>query len=1189
MADQQIKYTRLDLAAKMNDLANNEVLGAAEDFFCTYLQNADLFYEKSLAIRPGTEDLCGGFVWGNYNTTTDINTTTGVSMATARLGYDPIYQTNRTFNPLITTVGPKGFIYIPSSGITSINSGSFTLRGVESGTYFSTLGAQANYDISFKVMIFPLDQTPIRASGTSFMSGFQTNTANGVTNSGLHNIGLSGNYGSPPYPQIQPNGFTSAFSSLFPTGVNPIAIGETIISMGTYNTMAGGGRQTNDIPVTVNFNPAVPISGTTQAYYGRLSWSLTSGNLDRTIQVKTIQLSGFDLAPNAVMVQELSYAGDAFYSGQTYALITGFNPPNEHRDKTWPIMTLGSYNSCDFLKPDNFSANYSYLAPIVNTGVTPPIPKYTSFGQTLELLSGQILYGNYFYTNPTALDYTSTFLDAAGLPLSGLRRVGIRTELAAITASNGNINSNNYVISSYSGITITSGYFDFNFSRITNFSDLSPLSQVPPNYRLNKVYSMFDSPVTISNSGLYLIRFNYFDYETGGDYTDYQLNGGNKFNAFGVGVNNVTNFSGVYLVDLSGVDQYTQISPSQIIGPRSKLSCGLITVPSGSWINGIYDYRIGGDRSSKIVYGQGSGVRHFELSNPNKANHITIYNSGSTKQDALWTYATYDDLLFAHQYSQISGICWNQTSGVQLHGLQPVANINTNGYLYATGMAPFVSGLSYNILIAAQMDTGGYRTQEYTVIANSGQIGNRTFVSGAVFTVKNPDNNTNFGIGPQYNFDLFGGMQGRGTYIFTTATSGSIYYLAALYSGASGVVGPQTVPMTQPILNSGNYGANGLFIGRPAIPELDTSLETALAIEQNYFVSQVPTPKFKKIQVFYDYILGIGDPNFNSRLWYSEQYAPQIWQESFNFGGFVDVDKDNGSPLTSMEKLRQYMILFKKNATYRVEFLGQSTNPFAIAQISSKIGSLGAFGTITVGDTVYGLSKYGIFACNGNTVQTISDPIKPFYDSLDHADLTFAVALHDMNHSTIIWSIANNSSSPDKNLGIVFDYKEGSFSIRKGPMWNAAATVEDSDGFDVLLGGTSDGQIQVEESKTSKVDVFFNDGKGFQATKDIEFIAETPWLSIDDSQFQKEIKYLDINTNKVDTILGVKGFYDQNEDAVRFAREIDCNKNSSDKRVPLGNQAKTVKLKFYNIGNSPTLKINNITIYYIPLGHQEPS
>lgn len=1204
MPDNQVKVTRITLAAKMNDLANNEVLDKAEDFYCHYLQNANLFYEKSLAIRPGTEDLCGGFVWGTYSTTKLVDTLSGIGVANTTSGY-------RTLSPLTTGTVYPNTVYIPQ-GQTVLLSGNLSLRAGETSASLTNLGSEAFYDIDVRVWAFALNTSPLRASGISFMKN---------STGAIYDIGLSGKFmNTSPYPQFQSQTLPT------PSGSVPVGVASARINFGQYSTLLTGTYYSNQIQVPFKFDAPVYVNSGI-AYSLRYTYELTSGTKPRNVEYYYIQNTGVDWSRNTRLAEENS---DGFqkYAIQDIAVLSGAKP--------WVAGQLWGYNSSNYLSPENSTADWDLAVPVIsgtdnviptvyNTNNTsnnrPPFAlannnAYTSeVGQVFNTITGlNTFYGAYFWANlKTDL---RTFLREGGLAVSPAnsystyKDVKIVSTLSEITSSSGNLTNGNFIAASKT--VLGSGSVTHTFDSTKGSKLTQQTIEQTPNYELDKIYVTFDTPVsqTFTPGSNYLLSFGFYDPDTDeriGDYAyQYRSLQFDKFySSFTVGAQdqNPPNYSGGIAFDYYGNGVFYQ--PSGLYGNiyssmNLDLTCGLISVTSGSWINGIYDYRIGGDRVSQIVYGQGQYQRFFALDNPNRANHTQIFSSGSPLQDALWTFATYDDLMFSHQYSQISGTCWDQTylntsgyDSTQLHGQRPQFSM-----AFVSGVGTVGSGVTgqVQVMLATQMATGGYRASDIQTITLSGQTNSiiRLLPPGGVTQHKNSIQESGaYPIKSQYAFDVYGSgphSGGNATYVFCTQPSGSIFYLAQMVSAASSAA-PSFNGRTNPLPNINTFidsvNLENTYINYKP-DQLTQQISTVLATTQNYLVSQVDTPKFKKIQVYYDYLLGIGDPNFNSRLWYSEQYAPQIWGESFNFHGFIDVNKDNGSPLTSMEKLRQYMILFKKNSTYRVSYLGNSNSPFAIDEISSKIGSLGAFGTITVGDVVYGLSQYGIFACDGNSVRIISDSIKPFYDDLDHADLTFAVALHDMNHSNITWSITNNTFSPESNIGIVFDYKEGSFSVRKGPMWNAAATVENSDGFDVLLGGTSDGQIEIQDSEASNVDVYFNDGAGYQVTKDIEFIAETPWLSIDDSQYQKQIKFIDLNTNNVDASLGVEVFFDQDEDTAIYSRAIACNQKSPDKRVTLGGQAKTMKLKFYNVDKSPTLKINNISIYFIPIGHNLP-
>lgn len=1163
----------INLAAKMDNRGNSEVVNISPNengIAFSYLENANLYYSKALRNRNGTQDLCGGVVNFTFDGTNIVNVPySGIGYSGCVQIFDDIPQLNATFDYPTT-------LFIPNSNM-ALCSGSVYITEIETPANYTALGSQVNYDLDLKGYLFKVDQIPYPASGVSWMSG---NTILGAT-ADLHDISFAGNYnvgGTASYPEYESQ------TTPVPSGSKPVAVCDARFNLGAV-TLISGSYRSADTEVGWKFNsPAYISSGSVYAI--RWTYQLTSGTATRSINLNTLgQPSGIDYSPDSRRISEFYYIGAP--ANQTYAL----REFEVGATKSNVIGTIYKYNTPLFLAPDYYTSDLNAPFPAVSGTYTnstnPTIITYggaveaADIGQVITLSGTHNPYGSYFWAGANNNSKNLALLNGSdNSTLSGQKNVGITTSLYKIDAFTGTMVGGDYSITSKTLLAAGSGTHVFDFDGGNNLRQgYLGDSYKQADYRMDKIYTLFSNPPAITASGeSYLITFGLYDLVTGGPYNDYatarspvgSLSFFPSALSYGLETQTPPNYSGVAVLDYSGNGVFTQFSgsyPGTVNGSfdntmniqaQFDLTCGLIDVPSGNAVVGITDYRVGGDRSSEIVYGQGGEVRYFDLDTPNKSTHTTIFSGISTLNNSLMSFAVYDDLLFMTDYSQISGICWDQTnSGTMTHGLRPTAittAINGTG-----GTIP--SGQAFSLMIAADMSSGGIRT---TIIPfPSGITQNFLEVSG---------------LSNQYAFDV--PVANMTTYI--TAASGSNYYLAQAYSGNS----TSSTLMTYPYPS----GTDVVYISRLADVNLDDTFADITTYPQNYALAQTDTPKMKYISVFYDYILGLGDPLNTSRLWYSEQYAPQIWGESFNFHGFVDVDKDNGSPLTGMARLRDYMMLFKKNSTYRVEFLGNTSEPFSITQVSSKIGSIGAFGLVTVGDTVYGLCEYGIFATNGATVQIISDVIDPFFADMDHGDLTFATAIHNMHEDKIIWSISNDNLSPDRDIGIVFNYKEGAFSIRKGSSWNAGATVYDDDGFDVLLGGTTMGQIQVVDSNTPNStsqddeEVFFVDGQGYSANRSVQLVAETPWLSILDSNLKKQFRFIDFNVERSDSLLRVDVYFDEDDTNLRYTRYVNLNTNNPDKRVNLGGKAKTVKFVFTNVGEPALIKIKALNIYYVILG-----
>ncbi len=1166
----QNKVAKIDLSASMNNLSNPEVLAVSEKMYCHYLQNADLWFEKSLAVRRGTEDLCGGIVNQNFTGVRLVNVASGNLSSGSIVDWTdlPSVRTNIFDYPAT--------IYIPS-GTIALTSGTMTVREFSlTANYPTLLGAQQGYDIDIFGYLFPLDQSVI---APTVMSGTRS-----APNDIPHDIALSGTFNAPPFPQYLNQ------NQVPPSGAIPLAIANARINMGAITSVSP--FETAEQRIDYSFSAPVYINSGT-AYGIRWVHALTSGTTQRSIQMKIASDASVDQSPNTRLVSEFFYIGAP--ANQTYALRPTVGP-----EKTWMLGDMFGYVQPAFLSPDFYTADTDLALPIVSGTTASGVAslgttdffnvRTADFGNIVPLSGNTTYFGSYFYSNfnssfrySSSNDKLNIFSVTNGviMPVTGAKNVGVKGDLYRIDSSTGSIAAGDYSITQKTRLAGTSGNYVFNtnnadFWRQGTQNGANAYIQ-NPDFNLEKIYLVYDTPITTpSGNADYLMTFGFYDFNTGGPYTDFAVPrtfGSGFFGAqspmvVGTQGDNTPGYSGTFVTDYSGNGIFTQ--PSGIYANSVpaynplvfNLTCGMLTVQSGNAINGIFDYRIGADRSSKIVYGQGTDLRYFDLANPSKANHTTLFTSGNATANALWSFETYDDLMFGQQYSQISGVVWNQVySGTQLHGLQPGTTV-----IGATSVSGTMPSGNYGVMVTAEMSSGGFRTQNFfpdTIddhsIAVSGS-GNSIRISG---------------LSNYYKFDV----PPRPYRIFVTENSGAAFYLADVRL-------PSGIQALQPISGVGTDIVN---IVRPANATTDISLEQATTYPFEYFATQIPVPKLKKLKAFYNHLMGIGDPDFSTRLYFSNTEEPQVFGESTNFAGYIEIEKDNGltGPISGMELLRDYLIILKKNATYRVSFQGNVTFPFAVEQIDSKYGSLGIFGSINISNKVYFLSQYGICMTDGASVKVISDAIQPYYESLNHDNLTFAVAIHDVQRGLIVWSVNNDSFNEESNIGIAYNYKENSFYIRQAGMWNAANTVQDADGFDVILGGTAAGEIKILEKGDTDNDVVFDDGNGISATKFIDFVAETPWLTFGDSQMKKQLRFVDLNVSNSPSTLAVEVYFD-NSDTLRYTRYIPLSGDSPDKRVVLGGQAKTFKLKFYNVGLPGFFKIDNINLYYNHIGIADP-
>lgn len=1166
----------INLGAKMDNRSNNEILNldANNTGMIFYnLQNADLFNTKSLSTRLGTTDIGNGIINGNESPVS-------------------IYDLHNAPSGLTGNIEGQikggsfydywGLMIIPS-GDQNIYSGTITIRGAES--FLPTDG-----EIEVRMLLYKLDQRSYPASGVSFMSGTSAAPENI-----LHDIALSGNYNVPPYPQYSPDAGT--ITTLLP--LTQAVTDATIVNLGTY-TFSGGSyySEFQEIPWVFNA-PYLMHSGS--VYFLQNYIQVNSGTA-ANFHIQTYYSDHVDWSPNTSLGQEFFYFGAP--ANQANAIRSVGGPV-----KSWLNTNIYKHVQPSYMLVENPTAKWDFSVPLIsgsfitapdttfqagslaqyggsfNAATRTPIQNTDTpeFGQIITIPSGTwTLYGSYFYANTfSGVGGTNTqFYSRSKVPVNPQGyTVGYFNNLSRINSYSGTVSGSNYIITDRTILATYSGNHTFS-NPVSSGNGYYQGLQFGPDHDLEKIYGLFYNPITVTNtSGTdYLLSFGFYNNVTGGKVTDFGYYNASPyiffFSPFLTGMEQNLVNSGSFVYNKTGNDtRFQQLNTTALAGNDYDLTCGLIYVPSGNAITSVYDYRVGENRSQRVITTIRDQVRAFPLQQPD--SQIVIHSGAQIGNNLKWSHSTYQNLLISHEYAQISGLVWDQLySGttnnfMQYHGQRPTFSaVEVSG---VSGGITGQSGTSISIILATQMASGGIRSSDPLTFTFSGNGHSYVKLTGTdIFTPGF------YPSGSQYAFDVLP----QSTYVFTTLPSGSVYYLAGLVNVPNS--GATTWP--NPLPNSGTFvGTSGVFINDVSTTSLTQQVPNVINYDQNYLADQVVTPKFKKTIVYKDYVLGAGDPDNPSRLWYSEQFTANIYGTDGVFTGYVDIDLNNGSPITGMEIFKDYLIVFKYNSAYRLTPTGDPSIPFTVIQISTNIGSLGFFGTVSTDYGVFGLSQFGPFLATQAGADTIGDEIIPFFDTLDHTDLTFSVAIHDRLRQQIYWSITSQNASPDRNFGLVYSYAEKAWNIRVGGMWNAAGIIGDEDNFNLLYAGDNLGQLKQLSQGNADQDTIFNDGLGTTVTRAISLSGETPWMSMGNSQNLKQLRNIRINCDDSDQMLRIDVYTDQDSN-VKYTRYISMNAPVLQRSANLSGYFRTVKFVLTTVGDPSPVKLNSLQISYQELG-----
>jgi len=1242
------------LNSKMDSRSNQEYIDISDEsghaLTFVNLENADLFNSKALSTRLGSIDLGNGIINASGAPALWYSYPSGLSgvFNSGTTGF-PVFMSNLFWDRegMIILVGDTG----GHSPISNFNIEDWKVYLKDTSTSGSALYApETGYDITVQAYLTEIQNNGVIVGNIEFYDQFGN----------VHDINKNDNNfnASGTAPQII-NPPTYAPIPNIVDGV-PVAISEpTIVNFGTvYASGQGIGGDSYGTPwkqVNLQFSAPYPI--TYGAYYLKLVVNNTSGTSSRGLftQVSYTDI-GQTLQPfnsgryNTVYANEyLNYPNDGVLrlSEGAYPVsgVTGWMT-GEIDAHTKASTVLKEYPAVSSTWPVPVASGETYSGEVFQWGValipgntfkTYPVGTAPStipgmdtasaeFGNLITLPSGvHTINGGYIYAQTYSGNGYTTY-DSAGNLL------------------NTNGYSVNYVANFYQVLNTTAPYqtkllasYDgsYTFNNQNTYKDtVNDPTLGGVNVDLAKIYSVFPNPAVVTTSGTtqYLLTYQFLDNITNNPSTDFGVS-----TIFGYPNSYYYKFISPIKVGTTtpvGSDLFVVSSSGQGFVPYgaganySTLSCGLLSFASGNGILGIYDYTIGSSRSKKVIYEQQNNMYAAEYGFIPTTSEIIFSGGTGGNNDLKWNHLTYQNLLFATQYSQ-SGtqVCWDQiytqASGnyTQPWGLQPQwsmipvsgvpVGLNTpvgSGAVYSGESLGYglMSGTTVTVLLGTQMESGGIRAsqQDFTAPFDNCYIQ----LSGTdIFRISGTDANS------QYKFDVLP----QGTYVFTTApskflsysgTAGAatqitetnqitdIFFLAEILSQPSGL----SAECINPLTNSGTFAGAFLDVSGIAYPNpygkiylgnfdtttLTQQIPAITNYNQSYLNEQVPTPPGKKMVTFFDYTIMVGDPNYPSRMWYTGQLQPQVWGTDGNVAGYIEVSPDDGSPITDIAVFRDNLYVFKYNSIYRYTYTQNPNTPFYKYTMSTTLGSLGFFNSISTDYGVIFLSQFGPALINLGSPDTIGDEIFNYYQTLDHTNLTFAVGIYDRARQQVYFSISQNPESAFNETGLCYSLAEKAWNIRQGGMWNAAGIVGDFDNFNQLYIGTSNGQLQQISEGNSDSDVVFVDGQnGATLTSSISLYGETPWLSMGDSMNLKNLRNIRINCDNSKQTLRVDVYYDQDDTNIQYTRYINMDAAVIQRTTALGGRpCRTVKFVFTTVGEADAVQIRSMQFTYQDLG-----
>jgi hypothetical protein len=568
---------------------------------------------------------------------------------------------------------------------------------------------------------------------------------------------------------------------------------------------------------------------------------------------------------------------------------------------------------------------------------------------------------------------------------------------------------------------------------------------------------------------------------------------------------------------------------------------------------GIYDFRTGSTLArQQMVVIDGNIYKRDKTGSSFDATWTSLSSAFTVGQDYLSSFTALKDYAIVTNYAQAVPRIWDGSAAYM-----PILGYQATFSLTDSGAAGTIADGTYKILAVTALESGGYRASAEGSITMAGGGTQQIAVSSVAMDETGA---TDFGFG----------LAATATTWFMTAAGGSTYYkipTANLSTAAN--------PMANNTTSFNITATTSLTSANTLIEEY--------GLPQAYFTSQTAAPNGKYCATWQDFVVIAGTSTNPSRVWFSEQNAPLIWSTYGQiYGNFLEIDDGDGDVITGIFPWNGALYVSKQHSMHVIEFTGNATVPFQRRKLPGAIGALSGFTFKDIGMAFVFLSERGIAACYGSVTDLVPgmEDISTFFDPNDANKFNLAVtAFSTAGHSRVksqVWFGVADTNSTNRDLVLVYDYKNKAFWLDNGISGNYFTEVGDANSFYSVWSGDYSGQVFQHESGTN------DDGVA------IDWYFTTPHLALGDPYGWKHGAQLYVAGDKQTTgTLSVDVFVDRSTTATKTL-SFDMSKAAFQTGIlaPIGVRFKTLQFKFRNSTLDVPVHIDAFGVYFTDSGAQ---
>lgn len=177
--------------------------------------------------------------------------------------------------------------------------------------------------------------------------------------------------------------------------------------------------------------------------------------------------------------------------------------------------------------------------------------------------------------------------------------------------------------------------------------------------------------------------------------------------------------------------------------------------------------------------------------------------------------------------------------------------------------------------------------------------------------------------------------------------------------------------------------------------------------------------------------------NYQNRVrWSTATGSPldvNAWRDDIpGLGNFTDAPTSES--ITTVEFVKDRLIVFFERSTWELVFTGNQVTPFVWQQINTELGAESTFSIVPFDKVAIGVGNVGIMACNGANVERIDNKIPDSVFEIHNLDggVERVYGIREFFLELIYWTFPNaeaDSTRPYPDRILVYNYKTGTWAF----------------------------------------------------------------------------------------------------------------------------------------------------------------